>query len=67
MAQKTEQRLLNELRRVLDNTGSDLARVELLTAALASFSRPVPDYEPRFHHFGARDLSNHELRQRNDR
>jgi hypothetical protein len=40
---------------------ADLDRVELLTAALSAFSRPVPDYEPSFRHARRSELSAHEL------
>lgn len=39
-----------ELHRAIDRMRVDLARVEILTAALSAFARPVPDYEPAFHH-----------------
>lgn len=58
---------MNELHRALDNMGSELARVELLTAVLAGLSRPVPEYEPRFHHLGPLRLTEHELSQRRTR
>jgi hypothetical protein len=45
----------------LDNMRGDLDRVELLAAALSAFSRPVPDYEPRFHHLHRAELSVKEL------
>jgi hypothetical protein len=61
MSREPQQRLLNELQRALDNIGSELARVELLTAVLAGLSRPVPGYEPRFHHIGPLRLTRHEL------
>lgn len=52
---------MNELQRTLDNMGSELARVELLAAILNGLSRPVPEYEPRFHHLGRLCLTRHEL------
>ena len=42
----------------------DMARVEILAAALSAFSRPVPDYEPAFRHMHHMALSAHELRPR---
>lgn len=51
------------LRRALERTGKDLVRLEIMAAALAGFSRPVPDYEPRFHHYGRHMLTNHEIRE----
>lgn len=53
--------LINELRRTLDSMYADLDRVELLTAALAGFAQPVPDYEPSFRHFNRVPLSAYEL------
>ena len=41
-----------ELDRVIDTMRRELDRVEILAVALGAFSAPVPDYEPRFHHFG---------------
>ncbi len=63
MAQEPQQRLTNELQRALDRINGELARVELLAAALAGLSRPVPEYEPRFHHLGPARLTDHELSQ----
>jgi len=63
MAQEPQQRLMNELQRALDRISGELARVELLAAALAGLSRPVPEYEPRFHHLGPQRLTDHELSQ----
>jgi hypothetical protein len=39
-----------EIYRALDNMRTEMDRIEILTAALAAFSRPVPDYEPGFQH-----------------
>lgn len=39
-----------ELLRALDSMRAELDRVELLSAALEAFSKPVPDYEPGFQH-----------------
>jgi hypothetical protein len=54
-------RLKSELDRQLDNMSANLDRIEILVAALNSFNRPVPDYEPGFHHLmhftlGVREL-----------
>jgi hypothetical protein len=54
-------RLKRELDRQLDNMCADLDRIEILVAALNSFSRPVPDYEPGFHHLRHFTLTAHEL------
>ena len=54
-------RLKKELSRAVETLKSDLDRVELLTAALSAFHRPVPDYEPTFQHTRRTGLSAHEL------
>jgi len=38
----------------------DFDRVELLAAGLAAMSRPIPDYEPEFHHLRRAALHDHE-------
>lgn len=43
-------RIRQELHRTIDDMRHDLTRVEILTAALNAFARPVPDYEPTFQH-----------------
>jgi hypothetical protein len=53
--------LKRELKRAVETLRADLDRVELLTAALAAFHRPVPDYEPTFRHTQRMSLSAHEL------
>ncbi len=45
----------------LDHTRADLDRVELLSAAMSAFSKPVPEYEPRFHHMHELALTKHEI------
>jgi hypothetical protein len=55
------ERIKRKLDDALDNMHGDLDRVELLAAALSAFSRPVPDYEPRFHHLHPAELSVKEL------
>ena len=50
-----------ELHRLFDNIRGDLDRIEILTAALSGFSRPVPDYEPCFRHLRQSALNAHEL------
>jgi len=55
-------RVRRELLRVLDTTRADLDHIEILTAALSAFSRPIPDYEPGFHHLRSLRLEAHELR-----
>lgn len=54
-------RVERELHRALDHMGADLDRIEILTAALDAFSRPIPDYEPRFRHMRHLMLNAHEL------
>jgi hypothetical protein len=44
----------DDLHRATEQMRTDLLRVEILTAALSAFSRPIPDYEPTFHHLGNR-------------
>ncbi len=59
--------LKRELSRAVEKLKADLDRVELLTAALSAFHRPVPDYEPTFRHTHRMGLSAHELRGNNER
>jgi hypothetical protein len=54
-------RVKSELGRAFDKRRAELDRIELLAAALAAFSKPVPDYEPRFHHLRRVSLAAHEL------
>ena len=54
-------RMKRELHRLFDNIRGDLDRIEILTAALNVFSRPVPDYEPHFRHLRQSTLNAHEL------
>lgn len=63
MTQEPQQQLMNDLQGALDKISCELARVELLAAALARLSRPVPEYEPRFRHLGPLGLTDHELSQ----
>lgn len=44
------ERLKREISRALDAIDTQLARLEILTAAMAAFSRPIPDYDPGFQH-----------------
>jgi hypothetical protein len=50
-----------ELERVIADLRVDLDRVELLTAALTAFSRPIPEYEPSFRHMRAVNSAVYEL------
>jgi hypothetical protein len=54
-------RVLDRTRTDLDRTRTDLDRIEILTAALSAFSRPVLDYEPSFRHMHALALNRHEV------
>ena len=54
-------RVRRELLRVIDHARADLDRIEILTAALSAFSKPVPDYEPAFRHMHKLALSEHEI------
>jgi hypothetical protein len=58
--------LKRELSRAMETLRGDLERVELLTAALSAFHRPVPDYEPTFQHVRRSSLSAHELHAANE-
>ncbi len=59
--------LKRELKRAVETLRADLDRVELLTAALSAFHRPIPDYEPTFRHTQRMSLSAHELSPCRDR
>jgi len=61
LPESATERLRRELSRAVDQLRADLDRVELLTAALSAFQRPVPGYEPTFHHTRRVSLSAHEL------
>ena len=54
-------RLKRELSRAVEKLRADLDRVEFLTAALCAFHRPIPEYEPTFHHTPRMRLSAYEL------
>jgi len=42
--------LRHEMHRALDRIGRELERLEILTAAMAAFARPVPEYDRSFQH-----------------
>ena len=66
-AKKASDQVKDDLHRAMDRMRVDFTRVEILTAALRAFSRPVPDYEPVFRHLHHVSLSAHELgRQQRD-
>jgi len=54
-------RVKRDLHGALDNMRADLDRVDILSAALSAFSKPVPDYEPTFQHMRHLTLNAHEL------
>jgi hypothetical protein len=54
-------RVKRELDGALDTLRADLDRIDILTAALIGFSKPVPDYEPTFQHMRHLTLNAHEL------
>jgi len=54
-------RVRRDLHRVLDRMRADLDRIEILTAALSAFGKPVPDYEPTFRHIRHLALAAHEI------
>lgn len=56
------EQLREDLARLFENIRSDLDRIEMLTAALDAFNRPVPDYEPGFRHLQHSLMNTHELR-----
>jgi hypothetical protein len=43
-------RLKRELQRAVEHIRSELEKIDILSAAMAAFSKPVPDYEPGFRH-----------------
>jgi hypothetical protein len=46
MPEPAEDQIIRNLAKALEQLHEDLDRVELWTAALHSFQRPVPDYQP---------------------
>ncbi len=64
--ENTTDRLKRELSQAVEKLKADLDRVELLTAALSAFHKPVPDYEPTFQHAHRMSLSAHELRRESE-
>jgi hypothetical protein len=44
------ERIKREIHRAVDVIETQLARLEILTAAMVAFSRPIPDYEAGFQH-----------------
>ena len=60
-AETATDRMKRELHRLFDNIRGDLDRIEILMAALSAFSRPVPDYEPRFRHLPQPAMTAYEI------
>ncbi len=54
-------RMQRDLARAVEDLRADIDRVELLTAALGAFHRPIPDYEPSFHHVAQSNLDAYEM------
>jgi hypothetical protein len=50
-----------ELRRALGDTCVDLERVEILSAGLAAFSKPIPEYQPGFLHLDRLSLTSYKI------
>ena len=46
MPEPAEDQIVRNLAEALERLQEDLDRVELWTAALSCFQRPVPDYQP---------------------
>ncbi|HEY7998771.1 MAG: hypothetical protein WA743_01780 [Pseudolabrys sp.] len=57
----TTGRIKREFHDVLDSMRDDLDRIELLAITMSAFSRPIPDYEPRFRHLNRAALNAQEL------
>jgi hypothetical protein len=53
-------RVTRELHRALDDTRADLDRVEIWSAGLHAFCRPIPEYQPSFQHLNSR-LAAHKI------
>ena len=54
-------RIKRDLHGALNDMRNDLNRIDILSAALSAFSKPVPDYEPTFQHMRHLTLNAHEL------
>ncbi len=39
-----------ELHATVERIRTELDKIDILSAAMAAFSKPVPEYEPGFHH-----------------
>lgn len=58
--QMATDQMKSQLRRALDDTRADLDRVEIWSAGLCAFSRPIPEYQPSFQHLNS-PLTAHEI------
>ncbi|MBS0247294.1 MAG: hypothetical protein JSR61_11790 [Proteobacteria bacterium] len=56
--------LKHEMHRALDRIARELDKLDILAAAMAAFSRPVPDYEHGFQHLRKQTANVTELRNR---
>jgi hypothetical protein len=59
--EETTDRVKRQLCRAIDSLRHDLTRVEILSAALCAFNRPVPSYDPVFYHLRKPMRGAHEL------
>jgi hypothetical protein len=57
ISEPAEEMIVHNLIEALERLREDLDRVELWTAALGCFQRPVPDYEPSDRHLLSSKLS----------
>jgi hypothetical protein len=57
-------RLKRELQRAVGRIRPELDKIDVLSAAMAAFSKPVPDYEPGFRHLRHVTASALELKSR---
>lgn len=55
------EQLKRDLHCAFDELRADLDRVEILTAALGAFCKPVPEYEPAFRHLSQLGLTQHQI------
>ena len=58
--QMATDRVKSELHRVLVDTRASLDRVEIWSAGLCAFSRPIPEYQPSFQHLNSQLIA-HEI------
>jgi hypothetical protein len=50
MTEAAMEKMSHEIFRTVESVRAELDRIEILTAALDAFSKPIPDYEPGFQH-----------------